>query len=101
MASVQEQAASFLKVPSERKPLAITAKVAEIAAQGAGAEAVTAIPFSVFVAEHQEKALKVTEDLMNIANENEADPDVALQKVLERTREAAAESGNELAKYAL
>jgi tyrosinase len=101
MASIQERAASFLKEPSERTPLSVSVEHADIAAQGAGGKAVDAIPFSVFVADHQERALKLTEELMRIANENEGDPDLALQKVLDRTQEAAAETSIELAKYAL
>lgn len=101
MTAVQDRAASFLMSPSDRRALSVTAKHADIAALGAGGKAVDRIPFSVFASDHQEQALKVAEELMEIANAGGSDPEGALEKVLARVEEVARETSNELAKYAL
>jgi len=99
--AAEDRAASFLQTPDDHRPLPLPAAATELL-HGLGPTAgkkVDALPFSVFIREHQEAALKVVAELMEIANANPGE--AGLEKVLDRVQQVAAETSLDLAKYAL
>ena len=100
MATPQQRAESFLKRPTERKPLPVTqASAAGVVTLGAGDQAPTQFPFTTFIDEHEQAGLSVAAQMMRIANENPGDD--GLQKVLDYAEEEAQRSSIDLVKYAL
>ena len=99
MATLNERARQFLCRTEDRKPLPASAHEPAVGVLGAGPKPAPAVPFSVFLPSHQERAQRLAAELMEIANRDPGE--VGLERVLERAEKEAEQTSIELAKYAL
>lgn len=101
MATARERTLQILSTPFDHKPIPVdpadTGQPREVLEALGPDERATALqaPFSVFLPSHEEKAIGVVEELMEIANRNDVDA------VLDRVEQVAAETSVEFAQYCL
>ncbi len=86
---------SLLTRKPDRRPIAVTLEAPRLEALGAQTRAAGAAPFSVFMPEHQEQAVELAAEMMDVANRE------GVEAALGRAERAAEEVSVELAQFAL
>src|SRR5689334_14132 len=96
MSTATERSRELLRRTPDHKRIAMPdLPQLQLDSLGPAAERIPALPFSVFLPLHQERALEIVEEMMKIAKEQGLDAAVA------RAERAAEEESVELAQYAL